>query len=312
MSHGSISDPSVVAENGCSDIEGGPRGAGIKTNASPPRGEPLHTERNVPGGGLSLSAATRNGAQHCGVRASIAEHADPDPGGGDAGAQQCQERHSSSLGFLPIRGRDATPGAGAQRGGQAVAARSSLEIRDSAPAEGPIRGRDTAPGGCGEAEAEDGGGSMALLHRDAARAESRTNVKRERCGAEGHRMTASQRLSALRQRVALRGAASAPAGGGGTGGGSHDDHARGLRGILDGADAVALVDDVPRRGGAAAADSSPARQVKTEKCTLPPAGAANSCMVADGEVVADCFRVQAPSWTRSERMRTGARPPEEA
>ncbi len=284
--------------------------AGVETNAPPPRDGLLRTVRTAPGGDGPTPTAPRRGAARHGCSTVAVERAYPDPGGGSAGTEPCQESQPSGPAFLPIRGRGNTPGAEAQRGGQAMAARRAIADHDAVPEEGAIRGRGTAPGERGEVV--NGGGNEAPRMWPTALAEVEATPKRARCGAEGNGLTASQRMAALRRRIVMRGASGTHARGAETGHDPRGGPARGLHGQLGGADAAAEEVAIAARGGADTAGTLPARQLKTLKFTTPPAGVANPCIEADWEEVAESLRGQTPAGPSSVRTRAGAPASEEA
>ncbi len=240
--------------------------AGVETNARPPHRGLLRTVRHAHGGEGLTPATPRRGALHRGSNMIIVERADLDLGGGGAGKEPCQETQPGGSALLSIRGRGDTPGASAQRGGQAMVARRSLANHDAVPEDGTIRGRGTAPGTRGEVV--NGGENKAPRTRPATLDEVEAMPKKARCGAEGDGLTASQRMAALRQRIAMRGTVSGtPAGGGVTGHNSGGGPAREPHGQLGGADAEANEVAAAASGGADAAGTLPARQLKTLKFT---------------------------------------------
>ncbi len=319
--------------------------AGVEINAPLHRDGRPHTDRLAHGGAGQAPAAPQCGASHRGHSMNVVERVGPSTGGGGAAAEPGQGARptgrtagtpsfpdlarranlhdrdvaaASGIAISTIRGRGNTPGAVAQRGGQAMAARNARANAAAASEEGAIRGRGIALGGLGTEQ--NGGGAEASEQRPTALAEMEATPKRNPCDIEGDRPTVSQRMAALRQRIATRGDACSPASCAEVDRGPRGAPAQVRHGQIGGVGAEESEDTRAAHGGGDTAGTSPyeevveagspriapphrrpapvepeavapARQLKTLKFTTPPAGVAALCIKAGGEV-ADSLRGQ--------------------
>jgi hypothetical protein len=341
---GSVVDPSSPSGSAVDDVGdgiGGPNAAGCESNAPLRRDGRSRAVPRAPGGQGRAPAAPRRGASprdDCpasfggvGLRTG---NGGPVETAGDSGRisasaarrafiQRLAEGSivhgrdgaaSSGLACPTIRGRASALGASDLRGGQGTAARDVSVLASDALGEGSIRGRgDFAPGAIRREEAV--GEPEVSEQRSAAMAEVVAFLKRSSGEIEGGRPTASQRLAALRRRVASRTAAFVPAGGGEedrgvrgvlaelrdgqSGGAGAADRVWAQSGIVGGGPAMTTqreeadsASDCPRRTSSPRCHSAPgdatavapARQLKTLKCTSPPAGVVSFCNAASGGV----------------------------
>ncbi len=120
--------------------------------------------------------------------------------------QKCTSLDVGAGALHEIRGRSSSPGLDCERGGQDEAARDVVGPAGAPQAGGAIRGRAIAPGATRPGRITDGGSGTGAVHQATSPTSGARLPKRLRSAGDAGEAGPAERLAALRQRVALRGA----------------------------------------------------------------------------------------------------------